>query len=84
MPARGLKRGRDASKDREKEEKRVRLRKEGRDAQLQEMQKCMRESFAAVKWKNSAAIIVQTLRVTMYAAQKEKLQAKLVAMVLEL
>lgn len=84
MPARGVKRGRDASKAREKEEERVRLREEGRDAQLQEMQKGMREIFAAVKWKNSAAIIVQTLRVTMYAAQKEKLQAKLVAMVLEL
>ena len=84
MPARGVKRGRDASKTREKEEERVKRREEGRDAQLQEMQKSMREISAAVKRQNSASIIVQALKVTTDVAQKEKLQAKLIEMALEL
>ena len=84
MPARGVKRGRDASKTREKEEERVKRREEGRDAQLQEMQKSTREISAAAKRQNSASIIVQALKVTTDVAQKEKLQAKLIEMALEL
>ena len=84
MPARGVKRGRDASKMREKEEEQVKQREDGRDAQLQEMQKSMMEISATVKRRNSASIIVQALKVTTDVAQKEKLQAKLVEMALEL
>ena len=60
----------------------MKRREEGRDAQLQEMQKSMREISAAVKRQNSASIIVEALKVTTDVAQKEKLQAKLIEMAL--
>ena len=84
MPARGVKRGRDANKDREKEAERAKRREEARDAQLQDMQNGLKEISAAVKRRNNASIIAQALRVATDAAQKERLQEKLVAMALSL
>ena len=84
MPARGVKRGRDAAKAAEKEAERVKRREEARDAQLKEMQTGLREISAAVKRRNSASIIVQALKVATDRTQKKELQAKLVAMALSL
>ena len=54
------------------------------DARVKEMQKGMQEISAAMRRRNSAQIIVEALRVATDATQKQKLQEKLVAMVLEL
>ena len=84
LPARGVKRGHDAAKEKEKVDIASKRRQEARDAQLEKMTKGMNEIFTTLKQQNSAAIIVQALNVITDPEQKKKLEEKLVAMALDL
>ena len=84
MPARGVKRGRDAAKEKEKVDVASKRRQVARDAQLEKMTEGMNEILATLKQQNSAAIIVQALNVVTKPEQKKKLEEKLVAMALDL
>ena len=59
-------------------------REETRDTQFVETKHGIWDIWKVLKCKNSIAIIVEALRVTTDAPQKQKLQQKLVAMVLDL
>ena len=84
MPARGVKRGRDAAKDKEKVDVASKRREVARDAQLLKMSEGMSEISAALKHQNGVATIVEALKVVTDPEQKKKLEEKLVAMALDL
>lgn len=68
----------------EKEEAQIRIRQKVRDVQIEGMQKEMARMPALVGFYNSAAILKKAIKIAADEAQKKQLQAKLVAMALNL
>ena len=82
--SRGAKRGRDKSKEIEKDETQIRKRQQARDAEIKEMRKEMQRMSDLVQRRNNAAMIKKVLKVTTDEAQKKKLEEKLVEIVLNM
>ena len=82
--SRGIRRGKDHAKLWEESEQRKKVREDAKDTQIQEMQSSIVAVAFELKRKTSLAILMQALKVAPEGETKEKFQAKLIDLALNL